>query len=197
MISEVCRDGLWTLSFGLSQCHGHDSWLGCEVALRATSHTRLKAREHCNVRTLIGRKGEDCPSSLHTWRWRPEGPKKTLWMKNLHGVLHGGLWTRFHGLPEFSSSPPPRGGHGANSRRPSFFIYIFSSTLYFMINYREDSRLNSMTDKHHRVILSNWQRLRHITLNQILPSFSANMICNGPATWSILTSQYAWGHVTT
>ena len=33
MISEVCRDGLWTLSFGLSQSHGHGSWLVCEVAL--------------------------------------------------------------------------------------------------------------------------------------------------------------------
>ena len=30
---EVCWDGLWTLSFGLSQFHGHGSWLMCEVAL--------------------------------------------------------------------------------------------------------------------------------------------------------------------
>ena len=35
MIWEVGWDGLWTLSFGLSQCHGHGSWLMCEVALRA------------------------------------------------------------------------------------------------------------------------------------------------------------------
>ena len=33
MVSEVCRDGLWTLSLGLSQLHGHGSWLVCEVAL--------------------------------------------------------------------------------------------------------------------------------------------------------------------
>jgi hypothetical protein len=33
MILEVCWDGLWTLSFGLSQFHGHGSWLVCEVAL--------------------------------------------------------------------------------------------------------------------------------------------------------------------
>ena len=26
-------DGLWTLSFGLSQFHGHGSWLMCEDAL--------------------------------------------------------------------------------------------------------------------------------------------------------------------
>ena len=40
-------------------------------------------------------------------------------------------------------------------------------------------------------------KLRHIILNQILTPFSANKICNGPATWSILTSHYAWGPVTT
>jgi len=33
MICEVCWDGPWTLSFGLSQSHGHGSWLVCEVAL--------------------------------------------------------------------------------------------------------------------------------------------------------------------
>jgi hypothetical protein len=33
MILEVCWDGLWTLSIGLSQFHGHGSWLVCEVAL--------------------------------------------------------------------------------------------------------------------------------------------------------------------
>ena len=27
-------DGLWTLSFELSQFHGHGSWLMCEVAFR-------------------------------------------------------------------------------------------------------------------------------------------------------------------
>ena len=37
MILEVCRDGFWTLPFGLSQFHGHGSWLVCEVALSARS----------------------------------------------------------------------------------------------------------------------------------------------------------------
>ena len=32
MILEVYWDGLWTLSFGLSQFHGYGSWLMCEVA---------------------------------------------------------------------------------------------------------------------------------------------------------------------
>ena len=34
MILEVCWDDLWTLSFVLSQSHGHGSRLVCEVALR-------------------------------------------------------------------------------------------------------------------------------------------------------------------
>ena len=62
--------------------------------LRATSYTRLKAHDHYRLRALIGRKGEDRPSSLHTQRWRPKGPKKTSWMESLHGVLHGGLWIK-------------------------------------------------------------------------------------------------------
>jgi hypothetical protein len=33
MSLEVCWDGLWTLSFGLSQFHGHGTWLVCEVVL--------------------------------------------------------------------------------------------------------------------------------------------------------------------
>ena len=33
MALEVCWDGLGTLSFGLSQFHGHGNWLVCEVAL--------------------------------------------------------------------------------------------------------------------------------------------------------------------
>ena len=32
-ILEVCWDGLWTVYFGLSQFHGHGSWLVCGVAL--------------------------------------------------------------------------------------------------------------------------------------------------------------------
>ena len=38
MILEVCWDGLWTLSFKLSQSHGHGSWLLCELALRYAIH---------------------------------------------------------------------------------------------------------------------------------------------------------------
>ena len=39
-------------------------------------------------------------------------------MKSLHGVLHGGLWIRVHGMPEFASSPPPKGESDENFGRP-------------------------------------------------------------------------------
>jgi hypothetical protein len=81
------------------------------------------------------------------------------------------------------------------------FFNIYSNRIGFgtecAADSRTDSRTNSRTDKHHQIILLNWPSLRHIILNQILPSFSANKVCNGPATWSILTSHYAWGPVTT
>ena len=35
---EGVLDGLWILTFGLSQFHGHGSWLMCEVTLRAALH---------------------------------------------------------------------------------------------------------------------------------------------------------------
>ena len=127
--------------------------------LRGTSHTRLKAHDHGNLRALIGRKGKDRPSSLHTQRWKPKGPKKTSWMQSLHGVLRGGLWIRFHGLPRFSSGPPPIGGPDANSGRP-WFLKDFSNMTYFKIDFEADSITNSnigsRIDKHHQVVLSNW-----------------------------------------
>ena len=53
------------------------------LQFKATSHTRLKAHDHCNVRALIGRKGGDHSYSLHTRRWLPKGPYKSSWQKVL------------------------------------------------------------------------------------------------------------------
>jgi hypothetical protein len=45
--------------------------------LGVTSHTKLNARDHYILRTLIGKKkGQDHPSSRHTRRWRTKGPIK-------------------------------------------------------------------------------------------------------------------------
>ena len=40
-------------------------------------------------------------------------------MKSLHGVLHGRLWIRVHGLPEFALGLPPKGG--SNKKKLVFF----------------------------------------------------------------------------
>ena len=55
--------------------------------LRATSHMRLRARNHYTLSTLIGGKGGAGPSSLHTML---EGPTKYVnarWRSSLHGFL--------------------------------------------------------------------------------------------------------------
>ena len=55
MILEVPWDGLWTLSFGLSQFHGHGSWLMSEVALRYMTphgHRTFKGLDLGIVRVL-------------------------------------------------------------------------------------------------------------------------------------------------
>ena len=70
------------------------------VTLKTTSHTRLKARDHCILVSLIGRKDQDLPSPLHTRRWRPKGPRKPSWMKSLDKFLHNKLWRMVHDLLE-------------------------------------------------------------------------------------------------
>ena len=111
-------------------------WLMLQSIPSSLSHSKghfthkTEAHDHGNLRALIGRKGEDRPSSLHTQRWKPKGPKKTSWMQSLHGVLRGGLWIRFHGLPRFSSGPPPIGGPDANSGRPWFLKDFFQHDIF-------------------------------------------------------------------
>ena len=97
MILEVSWEGIWALSFGFSQFHGHGSWLLCEVALRVTSHTRWRACDHCVLQSLSGRIGRDCPSSLHTRRWRPKGPNKLSWMKYMVDYKYCFMvWQKLH-----------------------------------------------------------------------------------------------------
>ena len=47
MILEVCWDGLWTLSYGLSQFHGRGSWLVCEEALSLTTPSEGRTSRLC------------------------------------------------------------------------------------------------------------------------------------------------------
>ena len=74
MILEVCWNGLWTLSFGLSQCHGHGSWLVCEVALSVGYHQELQVPlihslflKH-NIKFLIQIKKNDIDCPIW-WGW--------------------------------------------------------------------------------------------------------------------------------
>jgi hypothetical protein len=74
----------------------------CDVALsvRATSHTRPRARGHYISSTLIGGRGKVGPSSLHTTL---EGSTEYV---ILHGFLHGIQWIMFHGHLEYSQKLP-------------------------------------------------------------------------------------------
>ena len=91
--------------------------------IRATSHARLKAHDHnCNLIALIGWKGGDY--SLHRRRWRSKGPKNTYWMKSLHGVLHGGLWIRFHGSPGICIRPTSKRWAKRKFRETIIFLSI-------------------------------------------------------------------------
>ena len=139
--------------------------------LKATSHTRLKARDYRNLRALIGRKGGDRPSSRHIRRWRPKGPKKkfmdekSTWnhtwqtMDKVFMVSHN--FCQAH-LQEVDLTK--------NGRDQDFLIFL-PSRIDFMKNYKVDSITYSGLDKHHQVFLSNWKTLRHNISNQVLPSF--------------------------
>ena len=51
--------------------------IGDFPAVLGALHTRdWRPKTICNVRALIGQKGGDCPSSLHTRRWRSKSPKE-------------------------------------------------------------------------------------------------------------------------
>ena len=58
-------------------------------------HTRLKALTMAMQELSLIEKAETV--QVH-FTLGGEGPKKSLWMKSLHGVQHGRLWIRVHGL---------------------------------------------------------------------------------------------------
>ena len=79
----------------LSSSSYQDFGLSCDF--RATSHTRLRARDQYTSNTLIGGKGGAGPSSLHTPLEGPTEYVNARWMQSLHGFLHGNEWIMFHG----------------------------------------------------------------------------------------------------
>ena len=93
-------------------------------AIRVTSHVRPKSHDYCILGTLIGQKGWDHPSSLHSRRWRPKNAKKQSWMQILHRLPHDNLQIMFHGLSEVASSSTPRDRHDSNYGRPCYWYGI-------------------------------------------------------------------------
>ena len=104
----------------------------CTKVLRATSHTRLRARDRYTSSTLIGGKGGAGPSSLHTTL---EGPKEYVnarWIWSLHGFLHGIEWIMFHGHLDYFQIPPlggrpntTPGDHGTLNVHNLWFIVFY------------------------------------------------------------------------
>ena len=96
----------------------HGTAFGHFLWARMISWSWLLDRNHCILRSLIGQKGWDRPSSLHTRRWSYKGPRNCNEWKSLQGFLHGKLWILVHGLPECLLGSPPRGRLDANSNMP-------------------------------------------------------------------------------
>jgi hypothetical protein len=80
--------------------------------IRATSNTRLRARDHNTPSALIGENNGANPSSLHTTLEKPTEYMNAQWMQSLHGFLHDIEWIVFHGhldyhFLEVSLTPKP------------------------------------------------------------------------------------------
>ena len=101
---------------------------------RATSHTRLRARDHYTSSTLIGGKGGAGPTSLHTTLEWLTTHVNARWTSSLHGFLHGIKWIMFHGcLNYFQKSflggrptTKPR-DHGTPNAYLQPLVYFISS----------------------------------------------------------------------
>jgi hypothetical protein len=101
--------------------------------LRATSHTRLSARDHYTSSTLIGGKGGAGPSSLlHTTLEGPTEYVNARWMYSPHGFLHGIVWLMLHGHLEYfrklvlggRPNTKPR-DHGTSNVHNHWFILVY------------------------------------------------------------------------
>ena len=79
------------------------------VELRATSHKRLRARDHYTSSTLIGGKGGAGPSLLHTTLEGPTEHANARWMSSLHRFIHGTKWIMVHGHLDCFQKPHPGG----------------------------------------------------------------------------------------
>ena len=100
--SSFKRSGVWETVILLLK-YSYQCWYW---ALRATSHTRLTARDHYSSSTLVGGKGGSGPSLLHT---ALEGPTEDKCKCNMDvestWFLHGIEWTMVHGHLDYYKKP--------------------------------------------------------------------------------------------
>ena len=95
---------------------------------------------------------------------------------------------RFHGLPYFRQTYFEEVGLTQISGDHDFFKYFFNRKKI------HDKFQDTQTPPSSSLKFVEFETY-YIEPN--LSFFSANKICNGPATWSILTLHYAWGSMTT
>ena len=108
MSLEVCWDGLWALSFGPSQFHGHGSWLVCEVALNIQDEARLL---WFNIKRLpvSGLGSNPSPQVAHAAVHACQ--QFTIWVRNIFSILGSGFRGRHWTPPyELSGGSHPGGG---------------------------------------------------------------------------------------
>ena len=119
MILEVTWEGLWTLPFGRSQFHGHNSWLVCEVALRhLQSHVVWSRILNCSVKSNVVGPSTKCYFN------------EFLFMRVLthdKNKINQWLWAfTLPWSPVFVLGLPPRGGYGQVSKWAWNMIHLMS-----------------------------------------------------------------------
>ena len=135
------------------------------MQIRATSHTRLRARDHYTSRTLIGGKAGAGPSSLlHTMVEGPTEYVNARWMYSLHGFLHGIEWIMFHGHLDYSQKPllggkpnTKLGDHGILNTCNCWFILFYHARGPAWI----DIRWNSIW------LRARWHMISHYTRGSV------------------------------
>jgi hypothetical protein len=96
VIVEVCWDGdVWTLSFGLSQFHGHGSWLVCEVAPKCPVRFPWESRHIPQGGTpRVGPLPNTFLTMCCTLQAQLEGIWNSIWLRAWsHMTSHYTLWS--------------------------------------------------------------------------------------------------------
>ena len=101
----------------LSEIHSKEPFhrLG-ELEVKGHFTHKIKGTNHCIMRSLIGRKGWKCPSSLHTRRWRHEDYYYYYFI--MDEKVYMDSYMMIDDVCRICVSPHPRGRHDAYSSIP-------------------------------------------------------------------------------